>query len=710
MPNTIFLEPTDTYQRHIDPIGQYAEQVGLYISIKTKRPLEECIKWCQEQLKAGNFKGILNPTIKYFERQSNGDRISTSSALTKYIYDTVSRKEILAPSFTVYMHPDVKASIITKYVDGNTKRRGLEKKAAFKAKADKDMDLFTFKNNAQTNMKLTNNSLSGAFVAMGSFVNNPTAHSTLTSTTRTGTSLANASNERLIAGNRHYYSPDIIINNILSIINNTNYEILKPSTDNFLDGLRYPTVEQTMDCITYSSDNYWVDYRALARIRDLVESLTPLQRAAFVYTGDLYHIRKYNEAYVKEFITKLCRKVTSSATDGLDKIYKIDEQVVIFAHQICSAETKGNGKDYAKMDKLGVLGTLVATSENIVNVIHEYKLFIKGLLITPNLPPSVAYIRDMVRRVVVISDTDSTCFSTGEWVEWLRNEMIFDDESLAICGGITYMATQTFMHSMALFSANINVQKAKLHTLAYKSEWTWTLLVPMNVAKHYFARAVIQEGNVFEEPELELKGVHLKNSNTPKRIVKDSTEKIEAIMDTITSNKKISLNKILKDITDMERFIDVSLRKGELEFYRQVKIKEAAAYSREMEESPFQHHLLWKEVFEPSYGPLEEPPYAVAKIPTILENPTALKAWIDKIEDPAFAERMSTWLVRKNRKALNTFYISSNFLKAYGMPKEIALIIDTKRILLDLCNIYYLVLESLGFYKKTGYTLTELGY
>jgi hypothetical protein len=100
----------------------------------------------------------------------------------------------------------------------------------------------------------------------------------------------------------------------------------------------------------------------------------------------------------------------------------------------------------------------------------------------------------------------------------------------------------------------------------------------------------------------------------------------------------------------------------------------------------------------------------VAKVPTILENPTAIKAWLESIEDREFAERMGVWLLRKNRTAMNTFYISSNFLKAYGMPKELVPIIDTKRIILDLCNIYYLVLESVGYYRKSEMTIYELGY
>lgn len=710
MYNNVFLNLPDTYKRFIDPIGHYVDQVGTYIAIQTGKPIDECKEWVKTSLKSDHSKTIVNPMVRHFERLSNGDKQPIYTTLTKYIYSVVQRNEILVPSFTVYMHPSEKTSLITKFVDANTKRRSAEKKAAFKAKAEKNMDLFIFKNNAQTNMKLTNNSLSGAFVAKGSFINNPTGHSTLTSTTRTGTSLANASNERLIAGNRHYFSPDTVIQNIISIVANTDYQAMQPSVDCLLGGIVYPTVEQTMDCILYSTDNYWRDYRETGRIRQLVEQLTPLQRAAFVYTGDLYHLRKYNPEYVRSFIEQMAEKITADIDNPLDRVYKIDEETLVLAHQICSLETKGNGKDYKKMDDLGVLSTLVATAENITKVVQSYKDFIKAFFITKNIPPSVANIRDIVRRCVIISDTDSTCFTTGEWVNWMRGGIVFDEISLAICGVITYMSTQTFMHTMALYSANINVEKTKLHTLAYKSEWTWSVLVPMNVAKHYFARAIVQEGNVFEDPELELKGVHLKNSNTPSRIVEDSKDKINWIMDTVTSNRKISLSKLLREISEMEQFIETSLRKGELEFYRQVKIKEAAAYKNSEEMSPYQHHILWKEVFEPKYGVLDDPPYAVAKIPTTLNNVTELKQWLENIEDRELASRMGAWLLRKQKTEFNTFYISANFLTSFGMLNELVPIIDTKRIVLDLCNIYYLVLESLGYYKKSDMTINELGY
>lgn len=713
MSDSIFLKDKKDYTRDLDPINEYFRQSARYLSIQTGDPYEKCLQFVKDKFKNKEFQGMRNPVVKHFQREENGDRFEKETSLTDYIYGTVKRNEIIVPSGTVYCHPSVKPSLITKFTDVNTKRRSVAKKEMFKAKAAKNDMLFVFKNNEQNNMKLTNNSTSGAFVAQGSFINNPSAHSTLTSTTRTGTSLANASNERLIAGNRHYFAPYVVLFNIIATIEKSDLvAIQKGMVSEALETpLVYPSTEDVMDCIAYSSDLYWKDYRELNKIRDFVDKLSPVQKAAFVYTGDFYHIRKLNDRVMRKFITDICRKCTGEVSDPLSAIKEIDEQVMIFAHMICSEEVKGFGKDYEEMAKQGnILNTLIPTALNIVDVITRYKDFIQAFFLTPNVPPTVSHIRDMVRRVVVISDTDSTCFSTGEWVEWYRGDIIFDSESLAVSAAITFLATQTFTHTMALYSANINVDKVKLHTLAYKSEWTWTLVTPMNVAKHYFARAVVQEGNVFSEPELELKGVHLKNSNTPRRIVKDSTDMINEIMDVVTANKKISLTKYLKHVADMERFVTESLLKGELEFYRQVKIKEAEAYTKGVTESPYQHHLLWEEVFAPKYGKMEEPPYGVAKIATTLSNKTAIQDWLADMKDREVAERLGNYLARNKKTSFNTFYVSTNFLKGFGMPEEIRPAIDTKRIILDLCNVYYLILESLGFYKKADFTLCELGY
>ena len=252
--------------------------------------------------------------------------------------------------------------------------------------------------------------------------------------------------------------------------------------------------------------------------------------------------------------------------------------------------------------------------------------------------------------------------------------------------------------------------KDQLHTLAMKGEYVFPTFCVTSVAKHYYCTVAIQEGNVYANEDLEVKGVHLKSSSSPPSITKHAKNLMETILHTVESGQKISMIQTLTEVGNVERRIVDSLLKGELEFYRQSKIKEPEAYTKAQHESPYLHHLFWTEVFAPKYGALEAPPYGVVKIPTILESKTDIKNWLDGIKDLEFAERMRVWMTRNQKNAMPTFYIASNYLQSYGMIEELRPIIATKKIVLDLTNVYRLILESIGFFPKAGYTIVELGY
>lgn len=104
----------------------------------------------------------------------------------------------------------------------------------------------------------------------------------------------------------------------------------------------------------------------------------------------------------------------------------------------------------------------------------------------------------MVRRTVVTSDTDSTLFSTDEFVNWYFNDMIFTDESFALTSSVAFISTQCIAHSLAILSANMGVDESKLFTLSMKPEYSFPVFIPTSVAKHYFTTKTIQEGNVLK--------------------------------------------------------------------------------------------------------------------------------------------------------------------------------------------------------------------
>jgi len=704
--SSVFSLEDKEYQRHIDPVGDYIEQMSYYLHKVKGMDIDQAKARIKHIIKGKKFDKIRNPKVRFVERQENGDRVESLVPLTDYIKSSVRNHEIMAPTMTTYLHPKVKESLLVKYVEHNIKSRSVAKKAGFAAKAAGNDELAKIKDLEQTNMKLRNNALSGAHVTKSCPIYNRTAHNTLTSNCRVVASFGNANNEKIVSGNRHYYSPHVVYNNIISITSNSNYDQIQHVMDKFQ--LTYPTVEATMSCIEYSTNLYWKDSQKSQWIKELVEKLTPIERAAFVYTGDLYHLRVNNDAFMRIFIEKLSRKVTKPTENALDRMKMIDESIANLAHQICSKEVSGLGKDYSKMNNIGVLNTLLPTAENIQETLFEYKDFIQAFFTTKNIPSSIAYLPDIVRRSAVTSDTDSTIFTVQNWIFWFTGKMEYNDFAEAIAGTIIFFASQTITHILSVISSNFGFAKDRLHTMAMKSEFYWPVFVNANISKHYMATCKIQEGNVFSELEREIKGVNLKSSNLPRSIIKHVKEMMNDIMDSVMQNKQLSLNKYLTEVANMEKYIQEELLKGSTEFYRLDKVKPSESYARDFTQSPYQRYIFWKDVLEPKYGAIGEPPYLVIKVPTILQGPSSTNAWMATLEDTQFIERFSTWMKTFNKKELPTIYLPLDYVKAFGIPDEIKKAVNTKRIILDLCRIYYILLEMIGFYKKEELLISDM--
>lgn len=701
MSSTVFCNPDSDYKRNIDPIRQYIKQASGYISQTKGITLELAHKWVKEKV----IKEIKDPVVVYYIRNDNGDRVKEESTLKNYIYDTLKEGDIIAPSFTTYLSTKRKRSLLAEYISGNIKKRKAAKNAEFAAASRGDTVVANFKGKEQIGRKLANNAVSGAHAVATTIVYNRTSHSTLTSNCRVVASFGNSNNEKLITGNRHYWKPSIALNNIVAIIDNTDFKKLSDVMLKY--GLVYPTVEDLCKCIKYSTDLYWEDSKQTAFIDNYVSKLDAVSRAAVMYTGDLWHLKELNQEFMHKFITQLSTRVNEPAGYTEKDVHAIPEAYINLAHQLCSDVAKGMGKDYSKMTETGAINSIVPTGKHIAAVLEDYSDFIKCFFLTETLPVSVAYIPTSVRRAVIVSDTDSTIFTTQEWVKWYTGSYDISEVSEKIAASIAFLASQTITHILTSYSRNAGIDDKYLHSIDMKSEFYWPVFISTGVAKHYMALCAVREGNVFDKFKREIKGVHLISSNLPRILNAKSTEIMDRIMDSIYKNDTLSLSDYLSEVADLERSIIASLLKGELDFYRLNKIKTADSYAKEPKLSPYQHHMFWEQAWAYKYGEIEKPTYSTIKIPTTLHNKSALANWLLTIKDDLLRYKIECWLKDFDKDALPTMYLSSDYVKSNGIPEEIRSIINTRSIVSDLCNVFYIVLESLGYYKKEGLIISD---
>lgn len=693
-----FALARETYTRQTNPLGQYKDQAVMFLHTMSKQPVETCRAWVETNIKRGKH-GIHNPRIKYLHRQPNGDRIMQEGTLMDYIVESIKNGEIIAPTLTTYMSPLVKESILVQFVEDNIKIRNAAKKAMFVAKQLGDELLRSFKDKEQTGTKLSNNALSGAHASPSTALYNKTAHSSLTSNCRSTSGYGNANNEKFIAGNRHYWSPHIVVDNIVSIIDNTNYEEMERVM--MVYGLHYPTVMETAKVIAYSADVYWRNGNAWKKITRLLEELTPLQRASVVYTGDLFHLRMFNDKVVREFITRLSTRVVPATPypDPVKMILEQPEDNRYLAAQICCDEMRGKGKDYEKIakDHPETMQNLTATAVNVTQTLGLYADFIKAFFVTPNVPASVAYIRQSLRRTAITSDTDSTIFTAQDWVQWHQHKLKVEQSTVAVGATMIFLASQSIVHILARMSANFGVVEKRIFQTVMKNEYYFPVFVPTNVSKHYYASRSCQEGDVLAKIEMEIKGVHLKSSNAPKSITKRAQEMMKEITETAASGEKISLVKYLKEIADRQREIKSAIESGTTNYYRLGEIKTAQAY-KDPTKSQFVFNELWERAFNHKYPTPTQLPYTTIKIATTLQGAATTKDWVANLKDKQMQEGFRAWFANTEKTNMPTIQIPLDAVRSYGIPTELLEFVDNRRIIADITQVFVLIMETLGFY------------
>ncbi len=707
----LFLKPVEQYAREGEVHLFYVDDAAKYLSVMTGDSIEQTTLFVKEQLKPGGKFEFKSPQIEYLDRGENGDRVAKSTTLFNYVQSSLKNGEIISPTFTTYINPNKHKSILALFIEENIKKRNVAKKAMFVARANGEVVLAATKSVEQKGNKLSNNAISGAHVSPSTPLFNKTAHSTLTSTCRVTSGYGNANNEKYLSGNRHYFNYQIVLNNIVAIINTTNFDEMQSVVDKY--NIHLPTVEETSQCVAYSTHWYWWDPKHAKIVQDLIDHLTPLQRAAFVYSGDAYHLRKHNHELTFKFLTQLSNKKTGIHPDPMSVINACPDSYINLGHQICYEETKGIGKKYKEIADTDKIHTLALTLENIADTIYEYQDLIRAFWMPEILPASVSNFPDSVRRVAITSDTDSTIFTVQDWIIWYHGSFEFTERTKAIYAAVVFLASATITHVLAKMSANLGIIPEHQRKIKMKSEFTFDVFVPTQLGKHYFAAISCQEGNVFKELDYEIKGANLKSANAPKDVTDAATKMMKDIINAIIANKKISLKEYLTRVADIERTIEGTLKSGGLKFLRRSSIKDAGSYAGEPEDSPYQNHYLWNEVFGPKYGMMDNPPYDTLKVSVLTSKPSKLREWLDKMEDKELAERMRNYLARIDKTAISTFNLPTPILKSSGIPKEIVDIINIEGIQLDICRPFYILLETLGFYSlgdKVKKLVSKSGY
>jgi len=378
-------------------------------------------------------------------------------------------------------------------------------------------------------------------------------------------------------------------------------------------------------------------------------------------------------------------------------------------HHIRADVLMGKKPIYNELDENDIkelYGSLI----NVKKAFSKYDDLLTTFLLTDLLPTNIAYIRNMLRECIVLSDTDSTCATYEDWVIWYYGENKFGSEGMAATGVIMTIATTNIDHGIKVFAVNMNIPKDRVNLIAMKNEFYWDVFVNTNVSKHYFADYWIKEGNVRKSPKNEIKGVNL-IASTVYSLVRDvRLWMINDIFKQVRNKNMIPIRDYLKLIIATEQMLIQKVMAGNPDVLRLDKIKNEDSYKLDKYKSPYFHYLLWQGVFANKYGNAPDPMYMAAKVSITLDSKTKIKNYLETIKDnyPDFSEALNKILNDGNKTSLKNLKLPLANLIEKGLPEELIPILDLDKVVFDNCNVLYMIVESIGYHKLPRTKISDI--
>lgn len=706
--NGIFLKELSDYTNDLNPVKQYVEQSVSYVTKELN--IDDTLARILIKEVITEDENVVDPIVTYNYRKDNGDVEVRTTKLLEYIADNKRNNYITAPSLTTYEQPSKEKSLHAEFLEKNISLRSKFKKEAFRNYQDGDMSMFNRNNNTQMSLKVLNNALSGSYASASTVLFNPSAHYTLTSITRTATSITNAITESIVSGNKYFSDPDTVLNYILSVITNVDYTLLDKVYREY--NLAIPTTVDIINALKKSSDLYWEDEVFYSmEVASLLSKLSHLEKIAVMYTNDLYHMRKLNDGLWRDIITGLSRYIPDGVEDPVGFMGSLPEYITNMVHHICHTDIRGMKVNYKDMKDTPEIKALAASSKGVIDAIAKYGDIFKAFLRSGATPINVGYTKDMLREQTIVSDTDSTISAYDEWVEWYYGRMVFDNDAVGVAAAVSLLVSRAVEHNLKQLTANMNVPVDNRWRITYKPEFTWHSMTPMSASKHYVGDTAIREGNVYSESINEIKGSNLILSQAPEFVQKIGKEILTSMHKDIRENRMLSAIKYLTMAADLEREIISRFKRGDIDIFKSTKIKDKDLYAKGESQSVYVYHLLWNDVFGSRYAYMDEPPYGAIKVNTIFNTDKRMRDWLDELEDIEFKESLKNFMHRHKKGKIGVFNLPYQMVAQFGIPKELYSAVDIDRVVSDSMSAIYMMLEGIiGFYRKDGMKLMDMGY
>lgn len=702
----LFISSPEEYVRDINPMSSYVQLSSFYVAKMTGDSYDDVRSWLSTQIANRNPQILAGvPQIKYLSKETgNGkDRHITYEPLDKYIGTVAQSNRLIAPSGTVYKHPDMERSLFTLYVDEGRVQRNYFKGLMHEAKVSGDYDTAEYNNKLQNGCKIDNNTLSGAQMSPATILHTQSAHPSLTSTGRVSTTIANLINERMLVGNMHYMNSDIVMEHLNVLAYTADKSLIRQCVD--LYGLKVPTTDDILTMVKKSIGYYFISAGIEPTIRAFLDVCDDEEKCNIMYNGSIWNLITINPELMRTLLDDLSEPADDPYDfDTTDKIIsQTYGDLKILAVSLCYELMRGKSLKGAKETDKHAYGLVAATIDKINERLMRYEPLLKAFFKLEVLPNNVYDVETLHRLCVVTSDTDSTNFSCQEICKFMTGQYDVGDKSTKITFLLTYFSSMIVCQALGMMSKNLGVEMPRIRELSMKNEFFIPIHCLTTSAKNYIMVQGAQEGNILPELDLVTKGVELRNSRIPKAILEQFDVYKKSIFLRTVEGEKLFMMDFVKPIVTLEREVLDLFTQGRTKYMSTINVKTPDSYSDEEEASQWKYHLFYDNVFGPKYGKVMDVPYMGYLATVNLGNKTKLNKWVASIKDPLVRSNAERFITENKIDKINKMIFPDIYFSDNPLPEEVRPVLIAKNMTIQILSPWYLLFESFGIFLRNQY-------
>jgi hypothetical protein len=635
-------------------------------------------------------KSLRRPALKMVAYPSYGNATLTTVDLLDYT--ATMRKNIITPAGVIYMPASVKESFLKRKLLDNMKVRKAQKKTMLVAQQAGDLVTKQRAEYQQASTKIETNSIPGAFGSEYNCLYDKPGYNAVTAMARHSIMCGYAHVEKMLEGNHYFPTLDHCINYCIQLARHCPADLTAVVTDY---GLHTPSVDEVVEHFITSLRLYMgiTPARRTALTR-FIASFSIAERTFVFYAYCLKTLIGRNAQLFRPFLAEFFR--TDIAVDPAvapEAIFAFNGDLLALLSGLNADIIGRKTVAVAVQEEPDGIRQLIAIGRHMQAKLDTMgRLIATFLRVDCDVADAMSH-PSMIRKAVIISDTDSVIFSTQHWVEWYTGGVSFDRDAYAINGFVVFLITMTLEQVFARLSTNFGAEGADVYRIAMKNEYLYPLMLNTYMPKQYSGRVAVQEGFVLPTMKEDTKGLSFRSSTMCRETVASGRTFRNWIFDTVLAGGELRAADCLEKVLDHELTVIRSLEAGERTFLTTKQIRNEGDYKK-VEVSDYYYWKLWEEVFKPNFGTFVIPAKGY-DIP-LLGNGAVLRdeRYLSRLRafDPSLYERLLGFMDR-NARAVTRLILPMTLKQ---IPLILRPVIDIRSIVYSNSTPHQVTMRSLG--------------